>query len=694
MPWQPLDRFRDPAVPKLDNLRRASRAGLQVPPTVWAMADELERALAAKTPRGLLEGIPDAPCIVRSGSPTEDTAETSNAGQLLSLPVHAPGEFTAALAQVVAALPRRDGRPQGAVFVQPFLRAEAAGITFFDGFYFEETWAPGTNLALTSGQERGHVRRGHVRRGDRWHAWLLRIHRVFGGRLDIEWAQPAEAGSPDPILLQVRPALFPIRRCETLSLANHKEILGDPPSPWMVGVLADVSRPVMRFFERIDPATASWEESYAIELGERAWLNFSAFFRLMDRWGLPRAMVTQGIGGESGGPLDERLIPGRFLRSIPTLLGLVARSLATIAGIRRGLRAFDAELKQAQTLLELQEANVRALEFSIRTNFAIMTLLSMMIRIRKAIGLDQSAQVVTQAMMAEYARLAARPDLAGRLAGLDAWLARYGHRGPLESDPRRPRFSELRPVLTADLAQGPAPAPREHPQPTLLLAALGRPLFLLDECREWFRDSLMRSWQGLRTHILEQAARAVEAGAIDTPDDVFFLRSEDLRSDPGTWRERAADRRGRVARAKALVLPATAPRDVLEAAVARAGRGDPVESPARFLGIGLGQTHVLGTAVRAAELTAILGGRTLPETPILVVDTLEPSWAVVFPRFAAVVSELGGELSHASILLREAGIPAVVNARGAYQTIADGDLIRVDPAWGEVRVEAHRDAAT
>jgi phosphohistidine swiveling domain-containing protein len=87
-------------------------------------------------------------------------------------------------------------------------------------------------------------------------------------------------------------------------------------------------------------------------------------------------------------------------------------------------------------------------------------------------------------------------------------------------------------------------------------------------------------------------------------------------------------------------------------------------------------------------LTGLLDGRTLPESPILVVEALEPSWAVVFPRFAAVVADLGGELSHASILLREAGIPAVVNARGAFQSIADGDLIRIDPAWGEVRIES------
>ena len=49
---------------------------------------------------------------------------------------------------------------------------------------------------------------------------------------------------------------------------------------------------------------------------------------------------------------------------------------------------------------------------------------------------------------------------------------------------------------------------------------------------------------------------------------------------------------------------------------------------------------------------------------------------------------IGGRamLDHALDRLREAGIPAVVNARGAYRSIADGDLVRVDPARGEVRI--------
>ncbi|HMB05216.1 MAG TPA: PEP-utilizing enzyme [Isosphaeraceae bacterium] len=684
MPWKVLGAFRDPTIPKLDNLRLAARAGLAVPATAWAWAAELE----AKPPDRLPDAIPGFPCIIRSGSPTEDTCVTSNAGQLVSVVVHKPEAFAEALAHVVAALPRCEGTPQGAIFVQPFVPAEVAGITFFDGFYFEEATAVGSNLALTSGLERGAVRRGHVQRGDRHHAWLIRLHRIFGGRLDIEWARPCIEDGSDLVLLQVRPALFPVRRCETLSLANHKEILGDPPSPWMVGIIHEIGRKVMRFYEEVDPAIAAWEEPYSVELGERSWLNFSAFFRLMDRWGLPRTMVTEGIGGEATGPLDGRIIPGRFLRSLPTLFRAGVASFATLARMRRGLHELDTDIDRARTLLDLQRVNARAFEFSVRTNFALLNILSVAGKLRKQFGLGQAANVVTQGMMDEYAGLAARPKLSERLRGLEEWLRKYGHRGPLETDPRRPRFAELRDVLQADLTRGPAPARQPRAQPSALLATLSRPLFVFDEWREEYRDRLMRRWQRIRTRILAEARKATEAGDLNTPDDAFFLRSEDLEADPSTWWARAARRRELWNRAKGLDLPATAPRDAIAAAIARAGHTDRGDSPDRFVGIGLGQSRVLGTAVRAAELTNLLNGAALPESPVLVVDTLEPSWAVVFSRFSAVVAELGGELSHASILLREAGIPAVVNARGAYQAIASGDLIRVDPTWGEVRVEA------
>ena len=190
-------------------------------------------------------------------------------------------------------------------------------MAFFDGFYWERTTAPGSNEGLTAGWERGRVERGHFQRGGPegpWSDWLTAVHRPFrraAPRIDLEFARDAAGW----ILLQVRPALFPVRRNETLSLANHREILGDPPSPWIASALIEAGRGVLAFFAAADPEVARWGEEYAVELGERAWMNFSFFFRLMDRWGLPRTFVTEGVGGGEGGAKGSRRTGRSFPRA-------------------------------------------------------------------------------------------------------------------------------------------------------------------------------------------------------------------------------------------------------------------------------------------------------------------------------------------------------------------------------------------
>jgi pyruvate,water dikinase len=50
-----------------------------------------------------------------------------------------------------------------------------------------------------------------------------------------------------------------------------------------------------------------------------------------------------------------------------------------------------------------------------------------------------------------------------------------------------------------------------------------------------------------------------------------------------------------------------------------------------------------------------------------------------------VVTELGGELSHVAILLREAGVPALLDVRGATAQLSEGERIVLDPAAGLLR---------
>ncbi|MBV9852590.1 MAG: hypothetical protein JO250_23250 [Armatimonadetes bacterium] len=673
--WQPLYRFRDAAVPKLHNLRRARAAGLRVPPTWWVQAADADEV-----------GPPmnTWPLIVRSGSPAEDTEVSSQAGQLVSAVARGREEFGDALRRVMEAL---DGK--GVVFAQTLVQAEEAGVAFFDGFYYERAASPGGNAALTSGQARGEVTRGHLRCAEAWSEWLDQVYRVFGrpegayARLDIEWARDTRGY----VLLQVRPALFPVVRNPTLSLANHKEILGDPPSPWIVSALGEAGPQVVAFFAQAEPAVRGWDETYSVVLAERAWINFSFFFRLMDGWGAPRAWITEGVGGEAGGPADARFLPWRLARALPRLARLQRISLRAARDADRALEEVAARIEAAQGMEGLFAATVAALVTAIQTNFAIGSVLSGVVQIRKALRVPGAGRVVTQAMMEEYGRLATLPDAAAREAALDEWLARYGHRGPLESDPARPRFSELRETLRRDLAQSVPPGKVGAWRAMPLQKRWLRPLFRMDERREWFRDGLMRRWQRLRERLLDEGARLAAAGALEAAEDVFWLRGEDIQDRAGL-RAAVASNKARGEQARTLHLPLTASREEIIAAMTRA------EPPAAgggrtFRGIGLGGAVFEGRAVKAHDLLALLddvaaGRARLGPDAILVVPALEPSWAVVFGRVGGVVAEIGGELSHASILLREARRPAVVNCAGVWDGLPDGERLRLDAARGTV----------
>ena len=61
-------------------------------------------------------------------------------------------------------------------------------------------------------------------------------------------------------------------------------------------------------------------------------------------------------------------------------------------------------------------------------------------------------------------------------------------------------------------------------------------------------------------------------------------------------------------------------------------------------------------------------------------------WTPLFPRATAVVTDLGAPLSHASIVARELGIPAVVGTGNATMRLRDGDRVRVDGERGTVEV--------
>jgi pyruvate,water dikinase len=71
---------------------------------------------------------------------------------------------------------------------------------------------------------------------------------------------------------------------------------------------------------------------------------------------------------------------------------------------------------------------------------------------------------------------------------------------------------------------------------------------------------------------------------------------------------------------------------------------------------------------------------------ILVCPITNPTWAPIFQKIAGAVSDIGGSMSHAAIVAREYGLPAVVGTGTATRKIRDGQRIRVDGGRGIVTI--------
>ena len=79
-------------------------------------------------------------------------------------------------------------------------------------------------------------------------------------------------------------------------------------------------------------------------------------------------------------------------------------------------------------------------------------------------------------------------------------------------------------------------------------------------------------------------------------------------------------------------------------------------------------------------------GDRLQPGEILVTSTTNVGWTPLFPRAAAVVTDIGGSLSHAAIVARELGIPAVVGCGDATIRLKTSDRVRVDGRRGTVEI--------
>jgi rifampicin phosphotransferase len=183
----------------------------------------------------------------------------------------------------------------------------------------------------------------------------------------------------------------------------------------------------------------------------------------------------------------------------------------------------------------------------------------------------------------------------------------------------------------------------------------------------------------LRRSLLEMGRRLRDVELLEEPELVFHLRLEELEAinDPTTLKDaeklRAAvrtrsARREELAGVRLIDPTAVFPqRDAGDALIT----GTPASS-----GSATGPVRLIHSPVEFGRLAA---------GDVLVCPYTNPAWTTLFQRAAAVVVDSGGPGSHAAIVAREYGIPAVMGTGTGTTTLTDGQLVTVDGSTGRVR---------
>ena len=202
--------------------------------------------------------------------------------------------------------------------------------------------------------------------------------------------------------------------------------------------------------------------------------------------------------------------------------------------------------------------------------------------------------------------------------------------------------------------------------------------------REEMRDRSARMYYLVRRFTMEVARRWVAEGVIDREGDVFFLTFPqvfqvlDGKISPAQARQTILENKDYNASFRDFRNPnEIGSRWKIDPSNGRTRPGDAL----RGIGCSPGTARGPLRVIRSISET-----HRLRKGDVLVTRFTDPGWTPVLNLVSAVVTETGGLLSHAAIIAREYGIPAVLNVSEATELLTDGQTIEVDGDRGLVHL--------
>lgn len=380
--------------------------------------------------------------------------------------------------------------------------------------------------------------------------------------------------------------------------------------------------------------------------------------------------------------------------------------------------ALDVNLTQLETIELLMESQIwwkrTLVEFArvaLRPSmFAAGAMTNVEQGLQPIVGSEHAAVLVRELLTG--VRPDPETDLAGAVGALaagrltrDAFLTRFGHRGPHEMELAQPRWSEDPTGLPSAAASAPVSHPALLPQPggfparssderwAELVSVHPQHRRQLDRLEPEFRAAceflrlresakhyLLQGYAVIRKILLEIDRRFKLAGGI------FFLTPEEL---PQLFSEKSfvaliTARRKEWKLALSIEAPAVIFSDDLEAI----GRPPRHNDDTGWQGTPVSAGVAEGEALVLTEPIEVPAGKT---GFILVCPSTDPAWVPLFLKSAGLVMETGGILSHGAIVAREFGLPAVVGIPDVHRRLQTGQRLRVDGNSGKIHLLAEVD---
>ncbi|MBI5488588.1 MAG: hypothetical protein HY905_14740 [Deltaproteobacteria bacterium] len=282
---------------------------------------------------------------------------------------------------------------------------------------------------------------------------------------------------------------------------------------------------------------------------------------------------------------------------------------------------------------------------------------------------------------------------------LESFLRAYGFRAVREAELSTPRWSEdpsfllaaLRSYLASEVG---APIARMERQKEArrraaeeIEAAVSPMQFTLVRHALRLAQKYTRLRERMRSRVTEvlgwYRSLALEAGRrLGNPDDAFFLDLDQIRSflrgSLPDAEELAAENRARFAADVARPDPPTVFVGSPPPVVPPAANGSDLHGVGVSSGRADGRARVLRSPAEASELR---------QGEVLVVPHADVGWSPLFLVASAVVTGMGGMLSHAAVVAREFGVPAVFGVPGVMSLVRTGDRLVIDGGAGSVAVD-------